>query len=168
MLSVDKSPIDALGRATINVHIEETNVNHNALKANISNKGLLGLNFLQAHGMAIDFAQGMAAWGGEQLATQCRMGYEQVCRVQLVVDVVIPAGTRTLVPSVATKHLVMGDWIIEPPDEDPRQLPILAGKNPDPRTRKNVHKPTDKDVSLLKNTNVGVIKRSLKAEVTEI
>ena len=57
LFSVDYSPINVLGRATINIYMDGKDISHNVLIANISKKGLLGLDFLQAHRMALDIAQ---------------------------------------------------------------------------------------------------------------
>ena len=67
------------------------------------------------HGTTIDFAQGMVTWAGECLATHCRIGHEQACRVKLADELVIPAGMGTLVPGLASRPLATGDQLMEPP-----------------------------------------------------
>ena len=69
------------------------------LVADISNEWLLGLDFLQAHGMAIDFAQGMVNWAGEHLATHCRQGPKRGCWLKISEDIL--AVKRMLNPGMA-------------------------------------------------------------------
>ena len=122
LLSADYSPINVHDRDTLNIHMEGRDVRHDVLFTNISKDRLLGMAYLQMHGMAIDFAQETVSWAGERLA------YEQACRVQLAEDIVIPAGMRTLVPGIATKPLATGNWVMEALVRTPGNIPMLAGK----------------------------------------
>ena len=137
---------------------------------NISKEVLMGLDFLQMHAMAIDFTQGMVTWAREHLATRCRRGHEQACRVKFVEDVIIPAGGRTLVPGLASQPLAINDWIRESLLHTQAKESILAGKTlvqgPGRPILIEILNPTEERWCLKKKTNIRVIVRLLKAEMT--
>ena len=49
----------------MNIHLERLNVCHAVLVGHIINEGHLGLEFLRAHGLAIDFTEGTVDWAGD-------------------------------------------------------------------------------------------------------
>ena len=52
---MNDSTINILCRSILNFHLEGRDLHHPVLLANIGNEGLLGLDFMLDHNMAIDF-----------------------------------------------------------------------------------------------------------------
>ena len=172
LLSADDTPLQVYGRAEVNLHLQGKDVRHPVIVADISNQGLLGLEFLQAGGLAIDFATQSITWGGRPVESHSRHITEQANRVMVAEDVVIPAGTRTVVPGMSTRPLATGDYMMEPLEKSPGDQPLLVGRVL-VRGRGNsvpveVLNPTEEDVSLKKYTHVGEAQRLMEAKVTSL
>ena len=63
------------------------------LVAEIANEGLIGTDFLRAHGIIIDFANNRVTSEGQTIIAKCQEGQGQACIVSAKETVVVPAGT---------------------------------------------------------------------------
>ena len=172
LLSADSTPIQVRGCAQLTLSLQGRLLQHNILVASIANEGLLGLDFLNSHGLVIDFGTKEVMWEGEPVPSISRRIQTQACRIRLTEDVVIPAGTRTLVPATANKPLDPAQYLIEPLQRTPGGQPVLTGRtivqgrgHPVPVEILN---PTEEDIQLRKDTHVGIAQVVGDAEVTSL
>ena len=56
LLSADDSSIRVYGKAVMNIELGDKHVRHMVLVAEIAKEGLIGTDFLRAHGIVFDFA----------------------------------------------------------------------------------------------------------------
>ena len=89
LTSADGSAITVLGTAVLNITVGLKEKRHRVIVADVSNEGLIGMDFMKANGMIIDFSTRSVSWGGEKLAAYCRH-----CTEREVKPKVTP-GTRT-------------------------------------------------------------------------
>ena len=168
LLSADDSPIEVLGMATFNISIGNKVIQHPCVIAAISNDGLIGMDFLKQHKVVVDFSQHQVTIEGEVHSACCRQGQQRACRVTVAENIVLPAGTRTIVPARAKKPLADGDWIIEPLSHTPGHLPVLMAKTLvhtcGTRLMVEVLNPTEADVTLHRHTNLGIATRAAEDE----
>ena len=80
LVSADGSSLHVLGVARVNVQFGEQQMRHDVLVADVTNAGLIGTDFLRAHGMTLDFSTGSMTCAGEGVMTICRRGIERCCR----------------------------------------------------------------------------------------
>ena len=128
LTSVDGSTVTVKGQALINIMIGAKLFQHNVLVADVTNQGILGIDFLQKYGMTLDFAKGKLMCEGNEIRAQCRTGTHRACRVSVSEHTVIPAGTRTIVQARATKPLADGSWLVEPLSHTPGEKQVLTAK----------------------------------------
>ena len=167
--SADDSPILVEGTANLNIQIGDHLVQHRTIIAAVYNDGLLGLDFLREHQVAIEFATRKVTCKGEVLHAYCRAGTDRACRIIAAEHTVIPARSRTLVQAKATKPLVDGSWAIEPLNRTPGGQPVLLARSLARGCGCSVPveilNPTDDDVRLYKCTNLGIISRIPEPDV---
>ena len=77
----------------MNIQLADKHVRHMVLVAEISNEGLIGTDFLRAHGIVIDFINTKVTSKGETIIAKCQEGQGRAHRVSAKETVVIPAGT---------------------------------------------------------------------------
>ena len=128
LLSADDSPIQVHGRTTLTVTVGNKTVQHSVLVADITNEGLIGLDFLTTHKLVLDFSTNKIFCNGEELVACCRVGTDRACRVSLVEPTIIPAGTRTIVQGKTNQPLIPGSWMIEPLKQPTRERTVLTAK----------------------------------------
>ena len=169
LISADGSTIKVLGQAEFNVQIGTKAVQHSIIVAEITNEGLLGMDFLQSHGMILDFARGKIILEGQEILAHCRTGITRTCRVMTAEHTIIPAGSRTLIEARTAKPLAVGDWLIEPLHRPPGEQPVLTAKvlvqGGGTRVPVEILNPTDENISLFRHTNLGVVTRVTSSDV---
>ena len=104
LLSANGQPIRTLGETFLNITIGKHQMRQRAIVCEITNDGLLGLDFLKTHHVLIDFAQQKVLHDGEILPAKCVQGNSRACRVYLAEQTVIPAASRTLVQAKSQNH----------------------------------------------------------------
>ena len=62
--------------------------------ADVSNEGLIGMDFLVQHEVSLDFAQQKIHLHGEGIQAQCQSAQARACRIAISEVVMIPAGSR--------------------------------------------------------------------------
>ena len=167
--SADGTRLKALGETVINITVGQKTVPHRSVIAEISNDGLLGMDFLKEHEFHIDFKRNQLSCGDESIEAYCREGRCQACRVAVAEHSVIPANSRTLITGRAAKPLAFGTWLMEPSKKSPGNQPILMARTlVQGRGRSlavEVLNPTPEDVCLYKNTTLGVVVRLPQQEI---
>ena len=173
VVSADGSPISLTGTATMTICVGGKTRKHRVIIADVSNEGLIGIDFMKAHGVVVlNFDGETVTWGDEPVAAQCRLGKEKACRIQVAENVVIPAGSRTIIKGRASKPLVPGDWLIEPLQTFKTERPVLTARTlirgDGMHVPMELMNPTDEDVLLYKSTHVGIISPILEPEVANL
>ena len=163
LLSADDSLIKVQGQTKFNIQLGEKLIQHPCLVANISNEGLLGMDFLQTHHMVIDFSTNKITCEGEVLIARCREGQNHACRVMVAEHVTIPPESRTIIQAQTKKPLASGTWLIEPLSHTPGHKPVIVGKTLvstcGTKMPVELMNPTDEEVTLYKYTNLGITSR---------
>ena len=161
--SADDSPIAVLGTGIFNIEFGNKLIQHPCLVANITNEGLLGMDFLKSHQMKIDFSSHQVTCEGEVITARCHEGHERSCRVTVSEHVTIPAGTRTIIQAKTRRPLADGAWMVEPLSHTPGHLPVVTGRTLvsmcGTRLPVEIMNPTEDDVTLYQHTNLGIIHR---------
>ena len=96
-MSADDSPLKVYGRAKINIKFGQSWFSHSVLVADITNEGLIGIDFLMQHGITLDFANKTIRCKDETMEAQCQQIRERTCRIAVAEGVLIPPGTRQIV-----------------------------------------------------------------------
>ena len=124
LISVDGSPIDVQGSAMMNIQIGSKFFQHRVMVADITNQGIIGMDFLQEHKMILDFAQGKLSCEGQEIRAYCRAGTHRACRVS-VTEIRDPCWIQNCATRRSTKPLADGEvvnlW-------EPGNKPIMTAK----------------------------------------
>ena len=94
IVTADDTPLNVHGQTKFNIKFGSHWVRHSILEADISNEGLIGIDFLTQHKASIDFAEQKISFHGEDLQAQCYSTQDRACRIHVNEGVMIPAGTR--------------------------------------------------------------------------
>ena len=100
------------GKLQLKVNIGGAEVSHEALVADISDKFLLGLDFLMAHGCSVDTGVGSLRIGAEEVPRHMPLAF-QVARCHRVValeDTVISPYSEILVPATIVDEPYGEPW----------------------------------------------------------
>ena len=167
--SANDTRTDVMGRAWVNVQVGKKLVQHRVIVADVTNDGLLGLDFLQGHGITINFATQQILCDGENIAAQVREGTDRACRVFVAEPLLIPARSRTIVEAKTTKPLVSGNWLVEPLNHTPGNQPVIVAKTLargcGQKLAVELLNPMEHDVSLFRHTSLGVVSRVMEPDV---
>ena len=108
LVTADDTPLKILGRTIFNIKFGKQWVRHSVIVANVTNEGLIGMDFLLEHKVSLDFANKTVHFHGEDFQAQCNSTRERACRVAISEGVMIPAGTRMIVEAKASHPLATG------------------------------------------------------------
>ena len=163
LTSVDGSPVAVKGQALMNIQIGSKIMQHPVLVADVTNQGIIGMDFLQKHKMTLDFAQNKLTCGENEIKAHCRAGTHRACRVSVTEHTILPAGSRTVLQARTSKPLADGSWLVEPLSRAPGDKPVLTAKvlvqGCGTHVPVEVLNPTDEDVCLHRHTNLGIVSR---------
>ena len=163
LVTADDKPLNVYGQTTFNVKFGSQWVRHTALVAEITNDGLIGMDFLTEHKVSLDFGSQKITFRGEDLEAQCNSTQERACRIAVSEGVVIPAGTRMIVQAKASHPLATGSWLVEPLQRIHGEKPVLLARTliqgDGLKLPVEVMNPTNEDTYLYPNTNVGIASR---------
>ena len=169
LLSADDSPIPVLGMATMNITVGTKLVQHQVIVADIADEGILGTDFFREHQVIIDFGRKKVICDGENIAARVRTSRDKCCRIVVAENTTIPAKSRTILPSKATRPLADGQWMVESLNKLPGNQPILTARTIVQTCGRDVPievlNPSDEDIILYKYTNIGLVSRVLEPEV---
>ena len=169
LLSADGSPMKVLGESMFNISVGHKTVSHFTIVAEISNDGLLGIDFLKQHSFSIDFKTNQLICENETFSAYCKTGQYRACRVSMSEHTMIPAGTRTIVRAKTSKPLAHGSWLVEPLSRPPGDQPVLTAKVLVQGLQKTIPveilNPSNENVYLHKNTNLGIASRVFDQDV---
>ena len=169
LLSADGSTIKTLGLIELNIKLGLQDFRQRCIVCDITNDGLIGLDFLKNHNVGINFGKQKVVCKNENLPVKCRVGQTKTCRVYLAENTVIPASSRTIVQAKSSQPLATGDWISEPLNHSPGNEPVLVAKTLFKGCGTNlpieILNPTDSNVYLYKNTNLGITTRIHEEDV---
>ena len=102
LVSADGSSLNSIGEAIFNITVGQITVPHHVIVADISNDGLLGIDFLKYHEFSIDFKNSKLVSRNHTISANCKMAQQhRACRVTIAQHSIIPAGTRTIVQGSA-------------------------------------------------------------------
>ena len=162
-VTADGTPMNVYGMSKINIKFGNQWVRHNVIIANISNDGLIGIDFLVQHGIKIDFAKQTIHVEGEEILAQCRSTRNESCRVAISEGVMIPAGTRRIIQAKTSYPLATGSWLVEPLQKTHGESPVLLARTliqgDGFKLPVEVMNPTEEDSYLYPGTNVGIVTR---------
>ena len=97
LVTATDSPVQVFGQTTFNIKLGGQWVRHQVLVADVTNEGLIGLDFLMNNSVTLDFASRRVTCLGENLEAQCNRNLDRICRVTVAETVMIPAGTRKII-----------------------------------------------------------------------
>ena len=161
--SVDEQTINVIGKATVNIEIGEHWFKHDCVIAEISNDGLLGVDFMKSHEVVIDFANNKVSCSGQVLPARFKQLHNRICRVSLSETTVIPASSRVLLKGQTSKPLADGMWMIEPLDHSPGYQTLLTAKVLTKASGSTIPveimNPSESEIKLEKFTNLGYASR---------
>ena len=94
--------------------VENREFMHLFIVAKLANEGILGTDFLRMYNGSIDFEKNQYSLGGTVMATRSGQSRNKCYRVSLTEKVVIPSGSRMIVPGkVQAGVLPNGSWMVE-------------------------------------------------------
>ena len=83
-----------MGKVDLKVKVDSKEYEHSFIVANVTNKGILGTDFLRMHGGKIDFCTNKFFLGGHLMTTRNGLARNKCYRVSLAEKIIIPAGDR--------------------------------------------------------------------------
>ena len=162
-----------LGRAEMEITLEGKTYSHSIIVAELTNEGILGLDFLRLYQGVVDVGKQRVFLNGSIYAAKAKLGVRKCYRVSVREELVIPAGSRMLVPGkVPAGILPEGQWMLESMRKPPggkcllvgRSL-IEGGKN---RVLIDMCNPTEEDILLHKDTHAALVQPvELEGELKE-
>lgn len=162
-MTADDTPLKVYGQGIFNLKFGNHWVRHKTLVADVTNAGMIGIDFLSQHGAAIDFGSKKITFQGEKMDAQCQLTRDRACRVSIAEGVVVPAGTRRILQARATKPLATGSWLVEPLVKKRGQKPVLLARTliqgAGSHLPIEVMNPTEENVYLHPHTHVGIATR---------
>ena len=163
------SDIQVYGQALMTLNLGDQIIQHRVIVADVINDGLIGFDFMIEHEMIIDVAKNKISFGGSNVPVTCQRVMERACRVSVKEHVIIPAGTRTIIPVKASRPLSAGIWMVEPLNRTPGGQPVLVAKSLHRVAGQNLFveliNPTERDVTLHRFTNLGLVTRVYEPDV---
>ena len=109
-----------LGRAEMEITLEGKTYCHRFIVAELTNEGILGIDFLRTHQGVVDIGKSRVFLGGSIHSAKAKLGVRKCYRVSLREEVIIPAGSRMLVPGkVPAGILPEGEWMVESMKKSP-------------------------------------------------
>ena len=168
LVTADDTPLNIYGRTTFNVKFGKEWVRHSVIVANVTNEGLIGIDFLLEHKVSLDFASQKITFHGEDFQAQCNSTQERACRVAVSRGVMIPAGTRVIIEAKASHPLATGSWLVEPLQRSRGDSSVLLARTliqgDGIKLPIEVMNPTEEDTYLYPHTNVGIVTRVSQVE----
>ena len=170
--SADGSVIKTTGLVYLNIKLGKQVFRQRTIVSDITNDGLIGLDFLKEHDVEINFAKQKVMYKDQQLPVRCKSGSPRTCRVYLAENTVIPASSRTIVQAKATQPLATGDWLSEPLNRPPGDQPIMVAKTLFKGCWTNLPvellNPTEESIHLNKFTHLAVTSRIHDEDVAQL
>lgn len=162
MRTASGSLLPDLGRALLYVKVEKREFLHPFIVAKLTNEGILGTDFLRIHGGNIDFANNKFSLGGKVVMTRNGLSRNKCYRVSLAEKVVIPAGSRMVVPGkVPAGVLPGGSWMVEALSKPPGGKCVMVGRSLVEGCKGKVNvemfNPSEEDVVLHRHTHTALI-----------
>ena len=102
------------GKVQLYVIIKKQSFQHPFIVENLTNKGILGTDFLRMHNGWIDFGSNQFSLEGRMLSTKSGLSRNKCYLVSLAEKVVLQAGNRMVVAGKAPAGiLAKGNWMVE-------------------------------------------------------
>ena len=163
IVTADDTPLNVYGCTVFNIKFGDQWVRHSALVAEISNDGLIGIDFLTQHEVSLDFARKTVSFHGEKFQAQCHHTKEQACRIHVKENVMIPAGSRRIIEATASHPLATGSWMVEPLQKTNGENNILVARTliqgDGLKLPIEIMNPTEENAFLYSQTHVGIVTR---------
>ena len=162
MTTADGSSLPDIGKVYLTVKVGPTEFEHPFIVASLTNDGILGTDFLRMHGGEIDFSRNKFALGGKTMKTINGLQRGKCYRVSVAEKVVIPAGSRMVVPGkVPAGILAGGSWMVEGLSRPPGGKCVMVGRSLVKGCRGKVDvemfNPSEEDVVLHRNTHTALV-----------
>ena len=165
LVTVDGSPLDVVGEATITIHLGKLRAKMDVVIANVTQAGILGLDFLEKFDATLDFSKGKLVVNKYEITLQKESNHPMCCRVSVAETTTIPARSETVLPGkVHVRGKLPDSGVVEATSRYQKHSPgICVG-----RTLVNPQKvivplrvinPTATDLVLYKGTNVAVVQQ---------
>ena len=163
LVAANDQALTVHGQAVFNIKFGTQWVRHKTLVADVSNEGLIGLDFLTKHKVTLDFSTKTVTCSGEEVEAQCRQTVERACRVSVREGVMIRAGTRAVIEGRSAKPLATGAWLVEPLRRENKGHSVLVARamiqGTGSRLPLEVMNPGLEDVYLYPRTQLGIVTR---------
>ena len=162
MKTADGSRLLDLGKADLKVKVDEREYTHPFVIAKLTDDGILGTDFLRMHGGNIDFSKNRFYLDGRAMATRNGLARDRCYRVSLAEEVVVPAGSRLIVPGkIPAGVLPKGNWMVDSLSKPPGGKCVLVGRSLVEGGRGKVcmemFNPSEEDVVLHKDTHAALV-----------
>ena len=170
LLSADGSEIKSVGVTQMNIRLGKQQFRQRTIVCDITNDGLIGLDFLKNHDVQVNFSKNQVMCKGEILPSKYNAGTPKACRVYLAESTVLPPASRTIVQGKSTHPLATGDWITEPLNNTPGKKPVLVAKTLikgcGTTLPIEILNPTDDCIFLHEKTNLAITSRIRSEDVS--
>ena len=162
MKTADGSWLPDLGKTHISVRVDKREYTHPFVVAKLTDDGILGTDFLRMHEGNIDFSKNKFYLNGRAMTTRNGLARHRCYRVSLAEEVVIPAGSRMVVPGkIPAGVLPKGSWMVDSLSKPPGGKCVLVGRSLVEGGRGKVcvemFNPSEEDVLLHRDTHTALV-----------
>ena len=162
MKTADGSRLPDLGKTHLRVRVDKKEYTHPFVIARLTDDGIIGTDFLRMHGGNIDFSKNRFCLDGKAMTTRNGLARDRCYRVSLAEEVVIPAGSRMVVPGkIPAGILPKGSWMVDSLSKPPGGKCVLVGRSLVEGGRGKVcvemFNPSEEDVLLHKDTHTALV-----------
>ncbi len=153
---------DVLGTAEVNIDINGKEYKQKVAITDAIDIVFLGVDMMRKYDIYPRPARDELYIGDEKIHVNCqREMSHRCCRVKLLEDVVVEAGTRVIVPGLATKPLGDSLWLTEPLNKPPGNQPLMVArtlvKGGSRHIPLEILNPNEHDIVLYKNTHTALL-----------
>jgi transposase InsO family protein len=152
-----------LGKTQMRFKVGSHEYKHPIIVAELTNDGILGMDFLRTYGGSIDLKSNKIILDGQEVPTQVALDGRKCYRVTLAAKTMVPAGHRVLVSGKVKTGVLSTktDWMVESLSKPPGGKCLLVGRSlvsgGSGRVTVEMFNPTDEDVFLNRGTQTALV-----------
>ena len=160
--SADGGSLTVWGRTDVTLSVGGEEYCHSVIVADLTNEGILGMDFLKMYGGTLDFKRNRLSLDGMEVPVQSLLDSKRCYRVVLKEEVVVPAGSRVVLDGkVKAGVLPVGPWMVEPLKKPLGKEMLLVGRclvtGGTSRVAVEVCNPSSEEVILHKETHAAMV-----------
>ena len=129
IMVADGSISTVLGCVSLKFEVDGQTFKHKMLVTDVVEDVILGMDFIRSHEVKMNISSDEVSIGDAKVPVHCfTTSTPQCCRVQVRDDIIIEAGSRVLVPTIATKPLPEGTYMTEPLQKFANETPVMVAR----------------------------------------